>query len=161
MYAIVRQHDWKKREHQMCESQQWFFCDHPGHRPLRGNHWIWKIILEEVEKLKNPFNLSNHTVPSVEGVSVLTNTALGTLEVLLAVQLDRHARQLAQILPDRPGVSSHWAFRYETNDGVWVKRKDGPSFSKDAFDWCVFNLMGDLLDRLHFDYSMLFEFLNE
>ena len=74
--------------------------------------------------------------------------------------MDQAARQLAQILPDRPGLRDHWEFMYN-KDAVCIKRADKVYFYKDPFDWCVHHLMGDPFGELHMDYGMLLEILDE
>ena len=131
-------------------------------------YWHWSWIVSECIQVKSAHIRFQDSIHRGASLPRAYDSALGALELLLVNEVLRRATHFGTIMPQRPGFSHKWTFKWRPDIGPTSfhrGRKAGASveqkklFDEDPLEWCLIQMQAEPDKQTNYDHAIMFGFL--
>ncbi|MCJ1400200.1 hypothetical protein MMC11_003404 [Xylographa trunciseda] len=131
-------------------------------------YWHWSWIESECIHVKSAHDRFRDSILPGAPLPRVYDSALGALELFLVNEVIRRATRFGIIMPQRPGFSHKWNFRWRPDVGPTcfkLDRKVGAPvdqkklFDADPLEWCLSQMQAEPDKQTNYDHAIMFAFL--
>lgn len=132
------------------------------------SYWQWSWIKDECEHVKSVHSRFRDSIGPGQSLPPVYEKALGALELLVVNEVIRRGTEFGETMPQRPGFSQKWTFKWRPDEGSTVfkvSRKTGAPtdqkklFDEDPLEWCLSQMRAKPDTQTNYDHAIMFAFL--